>query len=338
MKIFVFTTVFAPRIGGIERLTEVLAREWTGMGHDVVVATSTPGPEDGFAFRVVRSATLATFLRWGRWCDVHVQMNISLKYTFVGRATSPAAVVVHNGQYGNPKSWKDPRPRLKMLLAGRYEAIAVSAFVARSVGKGWIIPNPFDDGVFRSRTAWCRRSRDIAFVGRLVSDKGCDTLLDALLQLRMLGVRPFVTIIGDGEDRPKLEEFALDHGLAKSVRFTGALAPSAVAEELNRHRFVVVPSRCDEGFGIVALEGLACGCVPIVAGRGGLPEAIGTHGYLVENGDADELARILACVLRHPETAQRKLEDVDAHLAQFTSRRVAEKYLDVFAQLVNANP
>ena len=55
MKIFVFTTAFAPKIGGIERLTEVLAREWTAMGHEVVVATVTPGPADGFPFRVVRA-------------------------------------------------------------------------------------------------------------------------------------------------------------------------------------------------------------------------------------------------------------------------------------------
>jgi hypothetical protein len=43
MKIFVFTTAFAPKIGGIERLTEMLVRESTAMGHEVVVATLTPG-------------------------------------------------------------------------------------------------------------------------------------------------------------------------------------------------------------------------------------------------------------------------------------------------------
>ena len=35
MKFFVFTTAFAPKVGGIERLTEMLGREWTVMGHEV---------------------------------------------------------------------------------------------------------------------------------------------------------------------------------------------------------------------------------------------------------------------------------------------------------------
>ena len=47
MRIFIFTTCFAPSIGGIERLTELLATQFTGLGHDVALATPTPGPDRG---------------------------------------------------------------------------------------------------------------------------------------------------------------------------------------------------------------------------------------------------------------------------------------------------
>jgi len=107
-----------------------------------------------------------------------------------------------------------------------------------------------------------------------------------------------------------------------------------IAETLNKQRFLVVPSRWEEPFGIVALEGLACGCVPIVSRRGGLVEAIGLHGYTFENGDARDLAQVLAHVLRHPDKARKKLVGVEAHLANFTSRGVAEQYIEMFQSLI----
>src|SRR5262249_18638080 len=96
-----------------------------------------------------------------------------------------------------------------------------------------------------------------------------------------------------------------------------------------KQRFLVVPSLWEEPFGIVALEGLACGCVPIVSRRGGLVEAIGPHGYSFENGDTGGLAQVLAHVLRNPDS-RTKLPGVEAHLANFTARRVAERYVEAF--------
>jgi glycosyltransferase involved in cell wall biosynthesis len=167
-----------------------------------------------------------------------------------------------------------------------------------------------------------------------VSEKGCDILLDALRQLRAAGFTPSTTIIGDGEEKSKLEDMVAAWGLGDQVRFTGSLAPPVIAETLNKQRFLIVPSRCEEAFGIVALEGLACGCVPIVSRRGGLVEAIGRHGYTFENGDAGGLARVLAHVLRYPDNARTKLLNVEVHLANFTARRAAKRYVEVFKSLI----
>jgi glycogen synthase len=45
---------FSPKVGGLETVSEFLAREFARQGHAVVVVTETPGPSDGFPFRVVR--------------------------------------------------------------------------------------------------------------------------------------------------------------------------------------------------------------------------------------------------------------------------------------------
>ena len=52
-----------------------------------------------------------------------------------------------------------------------------------------------------------------------------------------------------------------------------------MVEELNRHEIMVVPSRWNELFGVVALEGMACGCAMLVSDGGGLPDAVGYAGH-----------------------------------------------------------
>ncbi len=333
MKIFAFTTVFAPMIGGIERLTEVLAREWIDMGHEVVVATPVPGPENTYPFSMVRSGDMTIFRRWGRWCDVHLQMNVSLKYTPRAALGGKPTVISHHTRYVETDGRGTWRDKAKLLLANKLPAIRCSDYIRHQVPHAVRIRPPYDNRVFRCVTEWNTRGGQFVFLGRLVSEKGGDTLIEALLQLRALGFQPPTTIIGDGNDRPKLEKMVASFDLRKQVTFMGALDPLAIAKILNESRFIVVPSRYEEPFGIVALEGLVCGCVPIVSRRGGLVEAIGPHGYTFENGDAGGLAQVLADVLRHPDEAHANLTDVETHLASFTGRRVAELYIEVFKSL-----
>lgn len=328
MRIFIFSTVFSPKVGGLERRTETLAREWIRLGHEVVVATTTPGPEDGFPFPVIRSGSFATFCRWARWCDVHLQLNVSLKYTPKAAVAGPSAIVIsHGGDYAGPYA------RAKRFLAGRIQGIACSDYIQERVPNSVTICNCYDDATYRSNRVWSERPHDLAFLGRLVSDKGCDTLIEALGLLGARGLRPTLSIIGDGNDRPKLEAMVERLGLHSRVSFSGSLGPPGIADMLNEHRFLIVPSRWEEPFGTVALEGLGCRCVPIVSCRGGLIEAIGPHGYTFENGDTHELARLLEHVLTKPREALAKLEGVEAHLSNFTARRVAERYIELFEML-----
>ena len=96
---------------------------------------------------------------------------------------------------------------------------------------------------------------------------------------------------------------------------------------LNRHRILVVPSRYNEPFGIVALEGIACGCVVVGSRGGGLKEAIGPCGDTFRNGDAADLARVLGRLLRRPELDAEPLRQAAGHLARHAGERVAAAYL-----------
>jgi glycogen(starch) synthase len=76
---------------------------------------------------------------------------------------------------------------------------------------------------------------------------------------------------------------------------------------------MVVPTRIKEGFGVVALEGIACGCVVVDSMPGGFPEAIGRCGTTFPNGDASALAEVLQEPLAHPETWKKFFIHSQAH-------------------------
>ena len=97
---------------------------------------------------------------------------------------------------------------------------------------------------------------------------------------------------------------------------------------------MVVPSVWEEPFGIVALEGLACGCVPVVTRSGGLPDAVGACGVVVPKNDAPGLADELGRLVADEPARRRLLAHAPEHLARHTRDRVARRYLEVIEQAV----
>jgi glycosyltransferase involved in cell wall biosynthesis len=162
-------------------------------------------------------------------------------------------------------------------------------------------------------------------VGRLVSDKGADLLLEAMA---LLGSRPQLTVAGDGPERARLEKQSSDLQLQSRVAFIGSQTSEQLAALLRHHQILVVPSRWAEPFGIVALEGIACGCVVLGSAEGGLAEAIGPCGVTFPNGDARALAHVLARLLEDPAECDRLRANAPAHLSRFTPRSVARVYLE----------
>ena len=333
MKIFVYTTVFAPSVGGIEEMAKLLCTEFTALGHEVVVATETPGTAD-MPFEVVRRPSRLQMRQLLSWCDVHMQANISLKAAWVWLFAFQKSIYMHQNVYQRDDCTKSLIQVVKTTLARDTPGIANSTYTAARTGAEHVILNAYDDTTFGPAPAWESKDRDLVFLGRLVSQKGCETLIDALGRLAARGQRPALTVIGDGPDREQLARQADETGVVDQVTFEGKLTGKALAMELARHRVMVVPSRYEEPFGIVALEGLASGCVLVVSERGGLTDAIGGHGFTFPNGDAEALADRLEGILSDIETARHCLDGVDRHLAQCKARAVAQNYIAVFDQRI----
>ena len=113
-------------------------------------------------------------------------------------------------------------------------------------------------------------------------------------------------------------------GLAKACERLGV-------KILTEHQVLVVPSVWQEPFGVVALEAMACGCVPLVSRSGGLPDAAGAAGVVFELGDSRALAQAIEELLDDTALLNRLRAASAIHLQRHTRDRVARDYLQVLA-------
>jgi colanic acid/amylovoran biosynthesis glycosyltransferase len=138
-------------------------------------------------------------------------------------------------------------------------------------------------------------------VARLGEQKGHQVLLDAAARLARQGVPFQLTLIGDGELRPAIEETIRRHDLSRHVRLAGWMSNDAVRDEIVRSRAMVLPSFA-EGLPVVFMESLALGRPVITTWIAGTPELVqnGKTGWLVPPGAVDELADAMRAALTGP--------------------------------------
>ena len=137
-------------------------------------------------------------------------------------------------------------------------------------------------------------------VGRLQRRKGHDVTLAALAQLGGEMPRWHYAIVGDGQERKRLEQLAADHGVADRVTFVGEVDDEQLPAWYAASDIFIMPNRVDdgdiEGIGIVFLEAAATG-LPVIGGdSGGVPEAVerDVTGLLVDGASVAAVAAAIA--------------------------------------------
>jgi glycosyltransferase involved in cell wall biosynthesis len=335
LNILISSHCFSPSIGGIETVSALLGTEFARLGHGVTMLTQTAGSDpQTWPFEVIRNPGARALFRLVKSCDVFFQNNISLQTVWAALLLRKPWVVAHQTWLTATDGRATWQTHVKRRLLRFATNIAISEAVARHIGgKSVQIGNPYDPQTFMLLPG-CVRDRSLVFLGRLVSDKGADVLLRALGRLRERNLTPSLTVIGSGPEEGALRALSAELGLGVQVYFAGPLAREPLAAMLNRHKILVVPSRWAEPFGVVALEGIACGCVVIGSEQGGLPSAIGPCGCTVPNGDAPALAAAIERVLGDGQLQAQYRAGAAEHLARHTVPSVAAAYLAVFDKAV----
>jgi glycosyltransferase involved in cell wall biosynthesis len=219
-------------------------------------------------------------------------------------------------------AWKPTKNVMINFLAARIdEFIAVSkvtkdrfvAWTGLDPEKGMILPNSVDLDVFRPGPKSSRllekhglQGKSVLMtVGRLVSEeryKGFDEIIELLPALSRMEPSIVYVIVGEGNDRRRLEAKARDIGVSDRVLFAGFVPEGEKCDYYNLADAYVMPSR-GEGFGIVFLEAMSCGVPAIGSIADGSREALlnGKLGALVDPDDAEGIARAVLDALKRPK-------------------------------------
>jgi len=330
VRVLLVSYAFAPSIGGVETASQMLADELLRRGHEVTLVTATEcAARPSFPYPVHHRPSAWRLLALHLWADLVLHNSISLRFAWPLLLLRKPWVIVH--QTGM-------RPgRVRDWAVKRAANIAISQAMAQTLPTAsTVVPNAYREAIFTSRNAG-DRNYQFGFVGRLVSDKGVDNLLQALALLAQQGQRPRCAIIGAGPEEVALKAQAQLLNIDGQVDFLGVRRESDLVAALNDIDCLVVPSVWNEPFGIVALEGIACGCVVIGSQGGGLKDAIGPCGLTYPNGDVAALAEAMQRILAEPGLAAELRRHAGAHLARHTPRAVVDAYLrkigEAFAQL-----
>lgn len=274
----------------------------------------------------------------------HIHL-LPLAYAAAKAKRARLALIIHGVE-----AWKPTRYPMANMIASRVDAvIAVSRLSAQRFARWssvasdriFVLGNCVDLDHFtpmpRDERLAARYGltghRVIMTLGRLADReryKGFDEVLDVLpLLVRKIPDIKYL-IVGDGDDRPRLEAKADLLGLNRHVVFAGKTSESEKVAHYSLADAYVMPSS-GEGFGIVLLEAAACG-VPVIGSiADGSREALldGVLGQLVDPKNSDGLAETILRVLelnaprRRPEAiATFSVPEFQAKVCQWTKRQV----------------
>jgi glycogen synthase len=339
-KILISSYRFHPSVGGIETVALIVAEELSKQGYTIKVITQTPADQNhlnDFSFDIIRCPSPLQILDLVHWCDLFlINNNDSLRAAWPLLAMQKPAIVVHHNQYMPSKgllAWQEP---LKYRVRHRVENVSVSHALAKQLDTSYtVISNPYRDDLFFEQPE-VKRNHDLVFLGRLDHQKGLDLLFKALKLLQEQALTPHLTVIGTGIKEKNFRRLAQDLGIGSQVHFVGEKTGLELARLLNAHHIMVVPSRPFEAFGIVALEGIACGCVVLGSAQGGLPEAIGPCGETFVSEDVLDLAKQLSNLLHNPERLSVYRANAKEYLRHFHRDRIASSYIAVVERVLNS--
>lgn len=218
-------------------------------------------------------------------------------------------------------AWSPTKRRLANYLVNKISAfISISELTEKRFlgwaglkdSRGFILPNAIHNDLYGpgSKNPSLLKRYDMAektvlmTLGRLHPDerqKGFDEVMELLPDLSREIPNIAYLIAGDGRDRPRLERKAESLGVAKRVIFAGHIAESEKVDHYRLADTYVMPG-CQEGFGFVYLEAMACG-VPVVASKkDGSREAVrnGKLGIMVDPANPAEIKEGIRQALNRP--------------------------------------
>lgn len=367
MNIALYNLTTTTKFGGVESFVWDLSRELAGRGHAVTIIGGVgPRREHAPGVRVLtfpfvsRAAwqalpplrrayaeakllerlTLAVAalpeLVRGGYDIVHLQKPYDLAPALLARRLGGPPVILgcHGEDY-----YRGDSALARMADA----AVSCSRFNAQTLARRYgyapeVVFNGLDTDVFRPglpsltlRKAYADAPL-LLYVGRLMPWKGVDTAIQALRAV----AGAVLLIAGGGEEQGKLQQLAVEKGVADRVHFLGPLPRAELPRLYHSVDLLLATSFASETFGIAPVEAQACG-LPVIATRwGGFSEVVddGRTGLLVPPRDPDVLAVAINALLADAPRRAAMAAAGPAWAAQFAWPAVADRIEAVYRRVM----
>jgi glycosyltransferase involved in cell wall biosynthesis len=235
------------------------------------------------------------------------------------QANVAAKRVIEHSVYSTAKAFVTLSKAFKNLLISQY---GVDPDLIHIVPGGVDLErfSTGDRDAARVRLAWPKQASILFCVRRLVRRMGLESLIEAFAAAAPKHADAFLIIGGTGPLRMELEAKVKSHNLSDQVLFTGFIPEADLPSAYQAADLSIVPSQNLEGFGLTAVESLACGTPVLVTPVGGLPEILDPleSNLVLPSQDtgimADRIDRFLGGKMPVPSTARCR-EHVEANFA-----------------------
>ena len=173
---------------------------------------------------------------------------------------------------------------------------------------------------------------EVYHVGRFTDEKNHKLMIDVMEELVSNYPQIRIHFWGEGILKEELEKYVSKKNLEKNILFEGL--SSELWSELKNGDIFILPSKY-EGMPMSLIEAMAAGLPIIASNVGGIPDMIenGKNGILIEPNKS-ELARALEELMRNTELRERVGKNAQKRAEAFSSRKMMEGYLKVYANAV----
>jgi len=145
-----------------------------------------------------------------------------------------------------------------------------------------------------------------------------------------------LSLVGTG---PLVDNVMGNAAGADNVEYLGALGDAELREVIRAHDVILLPSRMKlEAFGIVLLEGMASGCVPVASDLPGVREVVGDVGLTARPGSPESLRAQLLRLANDPEDVERRKKLAVETAQSYTWDNTADAYERLFLQVARSGP
>lgn len=282
------------------------------------------------------------------WLVAHA--SIALKHAY----RIPLVATIHATEYGRHQGnlpgpmqkiihqieWWLTFESVRTICCSNYMRDEVVRIFELPPDKVTVIPNGIEYEIFNvdpDRERIFRQfihpdRRMVFFVGRLVYEKGVQTVIEAMPMVLEEVPDLCFLVAGTGPHARALQAMVEELGLGEKIKMLGFVDSEVLVKFYKCADLTVVPSLY-EPFGMVVLEAMVAGCPVIVADTGGLKEIV-VHeetGLCFKPGNPQSLAQAMIRVLKDEKLAQRLTNDARRFIGEkYNWGRIARHTMEVY--------